>query len=488
MSVREARRTHPNRPGLALAVLCAMQLMIVLDGTIVAVALPRIQADLGFSSGMLSWVMNGYLVAFAGLLMVSGRLGDLLGAGRLFRTGLVVFTASSALCGIAETSWALVLGRAFQGVGGALASAVILGMIVRLFPAPVEQAKAIGAYSFVSAAGSSIGFVAGGLLTQGLGWQWDFFVNVPIGVLAVIAGARYLPKDHGSGSLRQVDLAGAALGTSGLSAMVYAISRVADVGWSSLQTSGLLVVALAVLASFVVRQTSAEHPMLPLRIFRNRQLTVANLVGLFVFAMGFGFQFTTALVIQRVLGYGPLETGLAFLPTPVVIGVVSLGLSAALVRRFGPERLMVLGLAVTFAVLLWLGRLPDHADYFVHVLPALILAGLGMSLVLPSMSMSAMNGVAPEEAATASGLLGTTQQVGAALGLAVLTGLASAHNHGGAGGVSSIAGLLDGYRVAYQAAAGFALAALAIVVLSSARRRAEPHVAAQPMPSECPAS
>src|SRR5216683_1082843 len=320
---------------LALIVLCTGMMMIILDGTIVTVALPTIQRDLGFSQSGLAWVVNAYLIAFGGLLLLAGRLGDLIGAKRVFMAGLVVFTAASVLCGVSGSQGMLIGARFAQGVGGAMASAVSLGMIVRMFPEPPQQAKAMGAYSFVGAGGASIGLVLGGVLTQALSWHWIFFVNAPIGIAAALAGARLLESDRGIGLREGADVAGALLVTVGLMLGVYAIVETTRYGGGSSRTLGTAAVALALLTGFVARQATAARPLLPLGVFRSRKISGANLVQALAVAGAFGFQVLIPLYMQRVLGYGAAKTGLAMLPAAAVIGTLSVGVSARLNARFG---------------------------------------------------------------------------------------------------------------------------------------------------------
>jgi EmrB/QacA subfamily drug resistance transporter len=444
-----------------LAVLCAMQLMIILDGTVVTVALPTIQSDLGFSQAGLAWVMNAYLIAFAGLLLLAGRFGDLIGGKRIFLAGLSVFTAASLLCGLAGSSELLIAGRFAQGVGGALASAVILGMIVRLFPAPGEQARAMGVYSFTAASGAAIGLIVGGVITQTVGWHWAFLINVPIGLTALVLATRLLVADRGIGLGKGADVLGAVLVTAGLSLGVYTIVQTAEPTAKTGRTIVLAAVALLLLAGFVVRQARVAHPLLALRIFRNRQVTVANVIVVLMFAAGFGFQFMTALYLQRVLGFDSLQTGLAFLPAPVIGGLLSLFVVARLTERFGSRRVLLAGLAALLVALLLLSQAPVDGTYLVNVAPVLALMGTGMGVAIPSMIMLAMSGAEARDAGLASGLNNTAQQAGAAIGTAVLATLAASLTAVRVGGgAAMVSALRDGYSLAFLAAAGFVVAAL----------------------------
>ncbi|MFL6074950.1 MAG: DHA2 family efflux MFS transporter permease subunit [Mycobacteriales bacterium] len=448
---------------LALAVLCTGMLMIILDQTIVNVALPSIQRDLGFSQQSLAWVVNAYLIAFGGLLLLAGRLGDLIGRKRVFLSGLILFTAASMWCGVSGNRSELVVARFVQGVGGALASAVILGMIVTLFPEPRERMKAIAVYSFVAAAGGSLGLLAGGVLTQALNWHWIFFVNVPIGIAAAVLAGRLLENDRGIGLRQGADVVGAVLVTAALMLGVYAIVEVVDYGWTSAHTLGLGGVALALLAAFVVRQATAANPLLPLRVFRSRNVSGVNLIQIFTVAGLFGMFFLGALYLQRVLGYDALQIGLAFLPVGLAIGTLSLGFAPRLNLRFGERRVLVAGLASVVAGLLLFARAPVHGQYVTDLLPAMLLLGVGGGLLFPAMMAMGMADATPEDSGLVSGLINTTQQVGGALGLAVLATLSTSRtDHLVSGGHGTAAALTGGYHLAF--AIGAVLVAAGIVL------------------------
>ncbi|MFI6031471.1 MFS transporter [Amycolatopsis magusensis] len=457
----------------ALSVLSAATLMVVLDGSVVTIALPWIQRDLGFSQAGLAWVVNAYLIAFAGSLMLAGRLGDLAGRRRVFLLGMVVFTVASLLCGIAADRTALVAFRFLQGVGGAMASAVVLGMIVTLFPEPRERAKAIGVYSFVQAGGASIGLIAGGVLTQGLSWNWAFLVNLPIGVAAIALTWRLVAADRGLGVREGADLAGAGLVTGGLMLLVYTIVQAEEHSWDSARSLGLLAFSLALLAGFVVRQAKAAKPLLPLRLFRARAVSGANLVMVLMVAGLFGFQFITALYLQRVLELDALWTGLAFLPAPVTIAVFSLGFAARLAERFGARHVLVGGLVLVAISLAWLARVPENGQYTVDVLPVLVLMGAGFGTAMPALMGQAMSGATEGDSGIASGLINTTQQVGAAMGTAVLATAATTHSAGLLdAGLPEKTALTAGFQLSYGLSAGFvALAAVTAAVFF--RRSAE---------------
>jgi len=450
---------------IALVVLCAGMLMIILDQTIVNVALPSIQQDLGFSQSSLAWVVNAYLIAFGGLLLLAGRLGDLVGRKRIFLGGLALFTLASLLCGAAQSQDVLVAARFVQGVGGALTSAVILGMIVTLFPRPDEQAKAIGVFSFVAAAGASIGLLAGGVLTAALNWHWIFFVNIPIGIATAFLANRLLAHEDGIGIGRGADLPGALLIVSALMLAVYTIVEVPNNGWGSAETLGLGALAVALLAGFVAREATAAYPLVPLRIFRRRNATTANLVQMLMVAGMLGMFFLGALYLQRVLGYGALDVGLAFLPVALAIAALSVGVSARLIMRFGGRATLIPGLVLAGAGLLLFRRAGVGADYLRDLLPAMLLLGVGAGLAFPALTSLAMSGAPPSESGLASGLFQTTQQVGAALGLAVLATLATTRTGDlRAGGATPDAALTGGYHLAFGIGALLVAAALVLAV------------------------
>ena len=449
---------------LALVVLCVGMLMIVLDATIVNVALPSIQDDLGFSQASLAWVVNAYLIAFGGLLLLAGRLGDLIGRRRVFLGGLLVFTLASLVCAIAQSQEVLIAARFIQGVGGALTSAVILGMIVTMFPEPREQAKAIGVYSFVASAGGSVGLLAGGALTEAINWHWIFFVNLPIGVLTALFALRLVKDDEGIGLGAGADVPGAALVTGALMLGVYTILEAGDQGWGSLHTLGLGAVSLTLLAAFIAREATTANPLMPLRLFRSRNVAGANLIqALFVAAM-FGMFFLGALYLQRVLGYDALEVGLAFIPVTLVIGTLSLGFSERINMRFGPRATLVPSLLAIGAALLLFARVPVDATYVTDILPVMLLLGAGAGLAFPALMMLAMSGAGQSDAGLASGLVNTSLQVGGAIGLAVLATLATERTDTLLeNGDSAAAALTGGYHLAFLVGAGLVAAAMAVV-------------------------
>ncbi len=451
---------------IALVVLCVGMLMIVLDATVTNVALPSIQHDLHFSSSGLAWVMNAYLIAFGGPLLLAGRIGDLTSRRRMFLSGLVLFTAASCLCGLAQSQAMLVVSRFVQGVGGAMTSAVILGMIVTMFPAPRDQAKAIGVFSFVASAGGSIGLLVGGVLTQSINWHWIFFVNVPIGIVTFLFAARLLAADRGIGFGQGADVLGAVLITAALMLAVYTIVKpAAQDGWGATRTLELGGLALALLAAFVAREATARNPLVPLRIFRSRNVTGANLIQALTVAGMFGVFFLGALYLRKILGYGPLGIGLAFLPTTIVMGTLSLRYTEQLIMRFGARRTLLPGLVLILAGLALFARAPVHGSYVTDVLPSMLLIGFGVGSAFPSLMTLAMSGATQEDAGLASGLVNTTVQVGGALGLAVLATLAATRtSHLLAHGTATASALTGGYRAAFVIAALLVAAAVVVAV------------------------
>ena len=455
---------------LALLILCAGFLMIVLDMTIVNVALPSIKNDLGFSQASLAWVVNAYLIAFAGLLLLAGRLGDLFGRKRIFLIGLVMFTAASLLCGLSVGQPMLIAARFLQGIGGAVSSAVILGMVVTMFPEPADRARAIGIFSFVASAGASIGLLAGGLITQAVSWHWIFFVNLPIGVVIAVLAIRILESDRGIGLDQGADVMGAVLVTAGLMLGVYTIVQSADYGLLSTHTLGFGGVAVILLAAFIVRQAKGRNPLLPLRLFLVPNVSAANAIQAIGGVAMFGFFFFSSLYMQRVLGYGPLTIGVAFLPVAVVMGTLSIAVTDRLIMRFGARNVLLVGFGLISVALLLAARTPVSSDYLRNWFPVFTLLGTGGGLAFPSLAVVAMAGASPNDAGLASGLLNTTGQVGAALGLAVLATVSTNRtNELIAQGQAAVAALSDGYHLAWALGAGLAIASilLAFVFLKS---------------------
>ncbi len=448
---------------LALVILCVGDLMIVVDTTVVNVALPSIRNDLGFSQTSLAWVVNAYMLTFGGLLLLSGRLGDLFGHRRLFLIGTTAFTTASLVCGISTSKGMLIAARAVQGVGGAVVSAVAFSLIVVLFTEPAERAKAMGVFGFVMSGGGSIGVLAGGVLTDLVGWHWIFLVNLPIGIVVTIAGLRLLPNVETGAEKTRLDAAGAVAITGAMVLAVYAIVNGNTAGWLSAQTLGLLAAAVLVGVGFVVWESRVPAPLMPLAIFRHRNLSVANVVGILWAASMFALFFLSALYLQLVLHYSPLKVGLAFLPGNVIMMVFSLGLSAKLVMRFGFRKPLAFGLTLAAAALAWFARVPVHGSFLVDILPAMILIGIGGGLAFNPVLMAAMSDVEPKDAGLASGIANTAFMMGGALGLAVLASAASARTHHlAANGTGNLAALTGGYHVAFAIGAIFAIAAAAI--------------------------
>jgi EmrB/QacA subfamily drug resistance transporter len=452
---------------LALYVLCVGMLMIVLDATVVNVALPSIQEDLGFSSASLAWVVNAYLITFGGLLLLAGRLGDLIGRRTVFLSGLGVFTAASLACGFAQSQGVLVAARFVQGVGGSLTSAVILGMIVTMFTEPREQAKAVGVFAFVASAGGAVGLLAGGVLTQLLNWHWIFFINLPIGVLTAVFARRLVARDRGTGLRDGVDVPGAVLITAALMLAVFAIVKpAAEDGWTSGRTLAFGGIAFVLLAGFLVREATARTPLMPLRIFRSRNLVGANLIQVVGAAGMFGTFFLGALYLQRVEHYDALKVGFAFLPVTMLMGTLSVRYSERLITRFSARSVCIPGLVLIMAGLTLFTRAPVDGNYWVNVFPVMVVLGIGAGLCFPAMMGLGMSGAAPSDAGLASGLINTTGQVGGALGLAVLaTTSASRTQHLVTSGASMPSALTAGYHFAFWIAAGLVIGAIMVGAL-----------------------
>lgn len=452
---------------VALYVLCTGMLMIVLDVTVVNVALPRIQDDLGFTSSDLAWVVNAYLIAFGGLLLLAGRLGDLMGRRKIFLAGIAVFTTASLVCGVGQSQGLLVAARFVQGVGGAMTSAVILGMIVTMFPKPRDQAKAIGVFAFVASGGGSVGLLAGGVLTQSINWHWVFFINLPIGIATAVLARRYVQRDEGLGFAAGTDVPGAVLITSALMLGVYTIVKpAAEEGWGASQTLLLAALSLVIFGAFVAREATARNPLIPLKIFKSRNLSGANAIQILGVAGMFGMFFLGALYLQRILHYDALQTGLAFLPATLAMGILSVRYTERLVTRFGARNMQFPGLAIMALGLLLFAQAPVSGGYALHVLPSMVLLGLGAGMSFPALMTIAMSGVKPSEAGLASGLVNTAAQVGGALGLAVLATLSTTRSADLVkSGKPSPEALTSGYHLAFYIAAGLVLTAIAVAAL-----------------------
>jgi EmrB/QacA subfamily drug resistance transporter len=448
---------------LALYVLCLASLMIVLDVTIVNVALPSIKADLGFSDTSLAWVLNAYTVTYGGLLLLGGRLGDLFGHRRLFLIGISLFTVSSLACGLSTTQGMLVVSRGVQGIGGAVASAVSLSLMLNLFTEPGERAKAMGVFGFVASGGGSIGVVLGGVLTDVINWHWIFLVNVPIGAAVVLLSLRLLPEAHVPMANRRLDVGGAVTVTAALMIAVYAIVNGNQNGWGSFETLGLLGLALVVFAVFLVIEVVVDSPLMPLGLFKLRNLAVADVVGVLWAASMFSIFFLSALYLQFVLHYSPLKVGLGFLPSNLIMGALSIGVSAKLVMRFGFRLPLAVGLGLAAAGILWFARVPVDGSYVADVLPSMILIGLGAGVAFNPVLLAAMSDVEPQNSGLASGIVNTSFMMGGALGLAAIASVAASRTtHLLSTGHDQASALTGGYHAAFLVAGLLALAAAAI--------------------------
>ena len=448
---------------LALLIVCLGDLMIVLDVTIVGVALPSIREDLGFTETSLAWVVNAYLLTFGGFLLLGGRLGDLFGHRRLFLIGIVLFTLASLACGLAMSQAMLVTARAVQGLGGAIVSAVALSLIVTLFTEPAERAKAMGVFGFVAAGGGTIGVLLGGILTDVLNWHWIFLVNVPIGVAVALLSRKLLPGDAEAGEAVQLDVAGAVTVTASLMVAVYAIVNGNEVGWTTARTIGLLALAAALMAVFLALEARSRSPLLPLGILRLRNVATSNVVGVLWAAAMFAWFFVSALYLQLVLGYSPLQVGLAFLPANLIMAAFSIGLSAKLVMRFGIRAPLAAGLLLASIGLVLFARAPVDGAFLVDVLPSMILLGFGAGMAFNPVLLAAMSDVDQSEAGLASGVVNTSFMMGGALGLAVLASLAASRTDSLlASGDGELVALNGGYHLAFLVGAVFAALAAGI--------------------------
>lgn len=441
--------------------ICAGELMIVLDGTIVTVALPQIKEGLGFGATGLAWTLNAYLLTFGGLLLLAGRAADLIGPRRLFIGGLGIFTVASLICGLATEPWMLVSARALQGVGGAIITAVALALLVINFPEPRERAKAMGIWTFVAAGGGSVGVTLGGVLTDALDWRWIFLVNLPVGIAAIAMTLRSLAPDTRSGGGR-LDVAGAVLATGASTSLVAAFVGVQDAGWASGRTIGLLAAAVVLVAVFVVVERRVAHPLLPAGIFRSRNLNAGCAVSVLTIIGLFGWFFIGTLYLQQVLGKDPLETGLTFLPATLLLGAMSMGPSAKLVRRFGPKPPLVGGTVLTVIGLALMARAPVDGRIIVDIMPAMVLIGVGIGISFMPLFLLALSEVPEAEAGVSSGVLTTSQQIGGALGIAILVAIAAARTD--AVGGDATAALNSGYHAALWCGAALALAAIPVAL------------------------
>jgi len=473
---------------IALMVLCFGDLMIVLDTTIVNVALPSIRDDLGFSQASLAWVVNAYLLTFGGFLLLGGRLGDLFGHRRLFLIGLTIFTAASLACGLSTSQGMLVASRAIQGVGGAIVSVVVLSLLMIMFTEPAERAKAMGTVGFVLSGGGTAGVLLGGILTDILSWHWIFLVNIPIGIAVFVACVYLLPQDQQAEQRPRLDIAGAVTVTLSLLLAVYAIVNGNEEGWTSGQTLGLLGAALALMVSFLVIESRVADPLVPLRLFKHRNLSVANGVGILMPAAMFGWFFFSALYLQLILGYSPLEVGLAFLPSTLVWGASSLWLSDKLIMRFGIKTPMLVGFSLFVIGLLLYARVPVDGNYFMDVFPGMIVMGFAGGITFNPILLAAMGDVEPTEAGLASGIVNTSFMMGGALGLAILAAAAASRTDSlVASGDSQLDALIGGYHLAFLLGALFAAAAALLAAALLKPQPMQAHAGAEGMGEPAPA-
>ena len=445
---------------LALLVLCLGDLMIVLDVTIVGVALPSIREDLGFTETSLAWVVNAYLLTFGGFLLLGGRLGDLFGHRRLFALGIGLFTLASLACGLSTSQGVLIGARAVQGLGAAVVSAVALSLMMTLFLEPAERAKAMGIFGFVASGGGSIGVLLGGIITDVLSWHWIFLVNVPVGVLVLVLTLKLVPTTPGMAGTGRLDVGGAVTVTAALMLAVYAIVNGNQNGWTSAETLGVLGASAVLFAIFLALESRVAAPLVPLGLFRLRNVAVSNVVGILWAAAMFAWFFLSALYLQLVLGYSPLQVGLAFLPGNIIMGILSVGLSAKLVMRFGIRKPLTAGLLLASLGLVLFARAPVDGNFVVDVLPSMILLGLGAGMAFNPVLLAAMSDVEPSEAGLASGVVNTSFMMGGALGLAVLASLAASRTDTLLdSGEDQLAALTGGYHAAFLVGALFAAAA-----------------------------
>jgi EmrB/QacA subfamily drug resistance transporter len=478
-------RTEGKNRWLALIILCLGDLMIVLDSTVVNVALPSIRGDLGFSETTLVWVVNAYLLTYGGFLLLGGRLGDLYGHRKLYLIGIIAFTLASLACGLANSQGLLVAARAIQGVGGAIVSAVALSLIMLLFTEADERAKAMGVFGFVMAGGGTVGVLMGGLLTDLLSWHWVFLINIPIGILVYGLTRVLVPDDHEGAMSGRLDVAGAITVTLSLLLAVYAIVDGNEAGWDSVQTIGLLALAAILMAVFLIIELKVSAPLMPLGLFKLRNLSVANIASVLWAAAMFAWFFLSALYLQLVLDYTPMQVGLAFLPGNVIMGAFSLGWSAKLVTRFGIRGPLAVGLLLAAAGLALFGRAPVDGTFWIDVMPGMTLLGLGAGIAFNPILLAAMNDVGPHESGLASGIVNTSFMMGGALGLAILASMAAARTADlNALGASQAVALNEGYQLAFLVGAVCAAIAAALSLLLRPALQQPEAAASAPAPAE----
>jgi len=442
--------THLGNKWWALVVLCLGDFMIILDTTIVNVALPSIRTDLGFSETSLVWVVNAYMLTFSGFLLLGGRLGDLYGHRRLFLGGVAVFTLASLLCGLAVSQEMLIIARALQGLGGAVVAAIALSLIMDIFTGEEERAKAMGIIGFIAAGGGAVGVLLGGLLTGTFDWHWIFLINLPVGIAVLVLTFWVIPAHKRGAAGTRLDVAGALTVTASLMLAVYAIVNGNTAGWTSAQTLSQLGVAAALMALFLFIESRVQHPLMPLRLFAIRSIAVSNVIGILWSAGMFAWFFISALYLQLVLGYDPLQVGLAFLPSNIIMAIFSLGLSARLVMRFGTRIPLVIGMSFVALGLLLFALAPVNGDFLWHVMPPMVLLGIGVGMAMNPVLLAAMSDVAPEDSGLASGVLNTAFMMGGSLGLAVLASFAAYRTESVlAAGADQIVALTSGYSAAF---------------------------------------
>jgi EmrB/QacA subfamily drug resistance transporter len=487
MTTSATRHTAPNARWIALVVVCLGQLMSIVDGTIVNVALPQIQRDLHFTQSNLTWVLNGYLITFGSFLLLAGRLGDLIGRRRIFLIGVTLFTLASAICGLAQSQGVLVVARFVQGLGGAGAVSAIVAIITAEFPIPRERAKAMSIYTLVISGGASVGLIAGGAITQLLNWHWIFYINLPIGIATVLLGRIWIVENQGLGIGRDIDVLGSVLITASLILGAYAIVTASSDGWGSAHTLGFGAASLALLIGFVVLESRLRNPIMPLRVFRIHGLPSSSVIrGLLITGM-FATFFIGVLYLERIRGYGVLTTGLAFLPQTILLASLSLGPIAWAVNRFGPRRPLIFGLACSATGLVMLAFAGLHTAYLPTLVLAFLLMGLGAGLAFMPLLTIAMAEVPPADAGLASGIVNTSLQVSAAIGVAVLGTISTDHTrsllrHG----VRLDSALLGGYQLAFRVGAASVVVALIAAIVwvrsprtAEAQRQAEPALSAE---------
>ena len=453
--------SHPQSPPdpkrwIALVLLCAAQFMVVLDASIVNVALPSIQNDLGFSQENLQWVVNAYTLVFGGFLLLGGRMADLLGRRRLFIIGLGLFSAASLLGGFASNEGQLIAARALQGLGAAIISPAALSIVTTTFQEGSERNKALGIWGAIAGLGGAAGVLLGGMLTEWAGWEWVLFVNVPIGLAAALLTPRFVNESRMERGTQTFDAIGAVTITAGLVILVYTLVKAEDFGWGSGSTIGLLALAIALIAAFVVIEARSRSPLAPLSFFRNRTPTSANVLSVLIAASLFSMFYFISLYLQRVLGYSALEAGLAYLPLALTI-VVSAGIASQAVERIGVKPALTFGLAMIAVGLLWFSRVDADGGYVSDVLGPSVVAAVGLGFSFVPVTIAAVAGVRDDQAGLASGLVNTSQQIGGALGLAVLATIANSTTNGRPGGDRNPVALTEGFQDAFLVGAGFAL-------------------------------